>query len=277
MSQLSALLPVTGGVAVFAALKEAADRARAQGDPRSRGQVMADTLVERVTGRSAATPADLEVQVVISDRSLLGAGRDPAYVSGFGPAPPRWARQLIARTLAARGSTPPEGPPTSVASTDRGGGRTGDGERVRRAAVTLRRLWAAPRTGALVAMESRARRFPDGLALWLDVRDQVCRTPWCDAPVRHHDHALGHDAGGPTSGNNGQGLCEACNYAKQAPGWHAGATPGDRHTVTTTTPTGHVYSSTAPPLVGTGPDRSADDRLSRSPLELHFTEWALSA
>ena len=54
MTNLGALLPVTQGVAAYAALVSAADSARAAGDPRSRGQVMADTLVERVTGQARA-------------------------------------------------------------------------------------------------------------------------------------------------------------------------------------------------------------------------------
>ena len=56
--------------------------------------------------------------------------------------------------------------------------------------------------------------------------------------------------GGPTSGDNGQGLCEACNHAKQAPGWRARPSPGaGPHTIETTTPTGHTYRSQAPPVL----------------------------
>ena len=55
MSYLGALLPVREGVAVYAALTKEADALRAQGDERSRGQIMADTLVERVTGLSVAS------------------------------------------------------------------------------------------------------------------------------------------------------------------------------------------------------------------------------
>ena len=50
MTYVTALLPVAQGVGVYAALKRAADTTF---DDRSRGQVMADTLVERVTGRPA--------------------------------------------------------------------------------------------------------------------------------------------------------------------------------------------------------------------------------
>ena len=64
--------------------------------------------------------------------------------------------------------------------------------------------------------------------------------------MRHLDHAHGHADGGPTTAANAQGLCEDCNYAKQAPGWSARPRPGPRHTIETITPTGHRYTSTAP-------------------------------
>ena len=48
MTYFSALLPVKDGVAVHKALLDEADRLKAAGDPRSRGAIMADTLVRRV-------------------------------------------------------------------------------------------------------------------------------------------------------------------------------------------------------------------------------------
>ena len=57
MTYLTALLPVAQGVAAYAALRRAADTCC---DGRSRAQVMADTLVERVTGRAAAVPTPIE-------------------------------------------------------------------------------------------------------------------------------------------------------------------------------------------------------------------------
>src|SRR5699024_9322429 len=114
-----------------------------------------------------------------------------------------------------------------------------------------RRLFTAPETGQLVAMESRRRTVPPGLARFIDVRDQTCATPWCDAPIRHHDHIVPAAAGGPTAAHNLKGLCEACNYAKQAPGWRERAGPADGpRTVTTQTPTGHEYRASAPALPG---------------------------
>ena len=50
MTDVTVLLPVAKGVGAYAALKRAADTTY---DERSRGQVMADTFFERVTGRPA--------------------------------------------------------------------------------------------------------------------------------------------------------------------------------------------------------------------------------
>lgn len=220
MTYLTALLPVAQGVSVYAALKRAADVCA---DGRSRGQVMADALVERVTGRPAEQPADVAVNVVISDQALLGADSGASVIAGYGTVPSDTARQLIASVLADPRST-----------------------------ATLRRLYATPATGALVAMESRSRVFPAGLAAFIGIRDQRCRTPYCDAPIRHRDHANPHRLGGPTTAGNGLGLCEACNYVKESAGWavQTGVAENGRATADFTTPTGTRYRSTAPPAPG---------------------------
>src|SRR3954451_23773644 len=97
-------------------------------------------------------------------------------------------------------------------------------------------------------MDSKAIRFEGRLAEFLRLRDRSCRTKYCDAPVRHLDHVVDHAEGGPTSADNGQGLCEHCNHAKQALRWAARPRPGPRHTIETVTPTGHRYLSTAPSI-----------------------------
>ncbi|OBF81300.1 HNH endonuclease [Mycobacterium sp. 852002-51163_SCH5372311] len=219
MTYVSALLPVAQGVGVYAALRRAADTTF---DGRSRGQVMADTLIERITGVAAAVPAPIAVNLVLTDETLFGGARTPAEVSGYGPIPAAVARTLVASAV-----------------TDR------------RSRATLRRLYAHPRSGALVTMESRARRFPRGLAKFIELRDQRCRTPYCDAPIRHRDHARPWAKGGHTTAENGLGCCERCNYAKEAPGWQVTTnTENHTHTAEFATPTGAHYRSTAPPLPG---------------------------
>jgi hypothetical protein len=219
MSYVTALLPMAKGVSVYAALKRAADAS----DGRSRGQVMADTLVERITGRPAEVPIPVAVELVITDEALLGGATTAARVPGYGPIPAAIACRLAADAI-------------------------GDA----RSKATLRRLYRHPASGALVARESRARLFPKGLAHYIGTRDDTCRTPYCDAPIRHIDHAIPHARGGPTSLTNGLGECEACNYAKQAPGWrvHTWCDEQGRHTAEFTTPTGSHHRSQAPPLPG---------------------------
>ncbi len=257
MTRFSAMLPLEQGVAVHATLGRVADTARAAGDGRTRGQVMADALVAAVLGNRqdasqapgrAGSVADsvaaragtwgdtvaptapmapvvpVAVQVTLSDATLLNLpgeeGDEPGWVSppGVAPVPPPAddVRDLIAR------------------ASEEG-------------LANLRRLYADP-DGHLVAMESRSRTFPAGLAQFLAVRDRSCRRPYCDAPVRHRDHVHPWADGGQTAAVNGQGLCEACNQAKQATGWTTEVTGADPHEVETTTPTGHRHRSRAPGL-----------------------------
>ncbi len=220
MTYLTALLPMAQGVSAYAALSRMADQC---GDGRSRGQVMADTLVERVTGRSSAVATPVAVNLVLADETMVGGSAEPATVVGYGPIPAGVARRLICAATA---------DPESQA--------------------TLRRLYRHPRSGTLVAMESRSRIFPKGLARFIALRDGTRRTPYCDAPIRHIDHATPAARGGPTTASNGGGSCEACNYTKEADGWRVTTHTDENgsHTAAFSTPTGSRYSSTAPPVAG---------------------------
>ncbi|WP_045823826.1 HNH endonuclease [Williamsia herbipolensis] len=218
MVRLSALLPLVSGISVYAALKRHAD-ATVGADDRTHAQVMADALVERVTGTATVGALPIAVNVVVPDDVLLGDSTAAAHVSGYGPIPADTARGLIADSLDAD------------------------------AATTLRRLYKSPTSGALVAMDSTARLFPTGLKLFLDLRDESCRIPYCDAPIAEYDHADPYSRGGDTSASNGGGMCLHHNRAKQNPGWQmttADHTDSTRHTATVVTPTGHSHVSRAP-------------------------------
>ncbi len=221
MAVVSALLPAAQGVALFAALRRDADSKRAAGDARSRGQLMADTLVERVTGQSCADAVPVEVRLVMTDRALFGSDSTAARLDGYGPIPAATARSLI-RDL---------DPDTRA---------------------WLRRLVTDPVTGRLAGMDTRRRLFQGHHRRVIEVRDEICRTPWCGAPIRHGDHVVPVEDDGQTSEPNGQGLCEACNHTKQAPGWRSRPDPvgGAGESVQITTPTGHTYTSRPPPLPG---------------------------
>ncbi len=86
-------------------------------------------------------------------------------------------------------------------------------------------------------MDSRRRVFDGELRRFLVVRDEFCRTPWCDAPVRHVDHIVRAADGGATSaGLEGQPLTNPA-----------------RHQVDLITPTRHSYISTPPDLPAPDP------------------------
>ncbi|MGO4585645.1 HNH endonuclease, partial [Arthrobacter sp. 2RAF6] len=268
MAYLTALLPVAQGVAVHAALSRHADTLRASGETRSRGQIMADTLIERTTGTPAGI-SGVEVQLVMTDRTLFQGDSEPARLPGYGIVPAAWARTLLARNH----GTAEAGQPGQAQA-----GQVGQ-DQDQGLKLWLRRLYTAPGTGDLVAADSRARLFPPALRRFIQARDDTCRTPYCDAPIRHIDHIIPWHHGGTTSLANGTGLCEACNHTKELPGWTAQTRtattrPGTRHVVELRTPTGHTYRSTAPPLPGTHlngdpPDTGAHSRRHRRKLRHH--------
>jgi hypothetical protein len=188
-----------------------------------------------VSGQAAAEQVPVTANLALADTTLLGMDEEPGWVRGYGPVPAEVARHVIA-------TADETGP------------------------ATLRRLYADPATGRLTKSESSASAFPPSLADLIGLRDQDrCRNAWCDGPVLDRDHVKSRGEGGETSLDNGQCLCEACNIAKEAPGWSARPRPGPagQHTIETVTPTGHVYLSHAPQV-----------RVVRRPLtvELYLTD-----
>ncbi|NUP75346.1 MAG: DUF222 domain-containing protein, partial [Sinomonas sp.] len=268
MAQLTAILPMAQAAAIEGALRQAARAARASGDERTAGQVAADTLVERATGQESADAVPLRVGLVITDASLFGGGRESALLQGYGTISASQARRMVA--AAARGGGPHSQASGAEAAPGTGARGSGAGAAAL-AGAWLRRLFLDPSTGELAAMDSKARRFPRALADFIEIRDQRCRTPFCDAPIRHIDHVVPFAEGGDTSVENGQGLCENCNHVKESPGWErhvvgagdvggSGAdAEGTRGDIVTVAPTGHEYYS--PPVTLPGAASSRRRRL----------------
>ncbi|MBN9734352.1 MULTISPECIES: HNH endonuclease signature motif containing protein [unclassified Pseudonocardia] len=204
MTYLTAYLPVEQGVACLAALNKALTEVSVNPAPltRTRGQVMADTLVERLTGQAIATDVDVEVQVVVPIEALLDPDSPlPAEVPGHGPVPV----DLLA---------------------------TGEGRK------TLRRLITSD--GVVIGGDSRQRTFTGLLARLVRARaGNRCTEPYCDAPVRHIDHIHRDAEGGATELDNGRGVCEFHNHVREQAGWRVARGPDGG--VRTTTPTGHTY------------------------------------
>ncbi|WP_235036294.1 HNH endonuclease, partial [Arthrobacter sp. 18067] len=224
----------------------------------------------------------INLDLVMTDRTLFQGDAEPARVKGYGIVPSEWARTLVgAGEAASRGHRRTAGvepaprqkrPPVPDPSLRQGFGsppdrdappgrdvpRVGDAppEQDREFEIWVRRLYTAPTTGELLTMDSKARLFPPRLRRFIETRDDTCRTPYCDAPIRHIDHIVPWHSGGTTTLSNGAGLCEACNHTKENAGWSANTMPGERHTLEIRTPTGHSYQSQAPPLPGHRPTRT---------------------
>lgn len=219
MAYLTALLPVQQAVACLANLRRSAATTVGTGRAaaRTQDQVAADLLVERVTGQSTPEDVPAEVHLVMTDRALFAGDSMPAWLVGHGPVPAGAAREALRDTSAE---------------------------------VFLRRLYTDPEAGQLVGMDSRRREFGGQLRQMVILRDGTCRTPWCDAPVRHIDHATPFRAGGTTSFGNASGLCARCNYSKENPGWTHRGSAGH---LDVTTPTGHRYRTLTGPVLPSEP------------------------
>jgi hypothetical protein len=167
---------------------------------------------------------------VITDFSAFGITDNPAEIFGLGPLPAPLARQLIEEAAAKH-------------------------------AATLKKLYTDPVSGALVATESRSRIFPDQLGQLIAFRDQHCRHPYCDSPIKHLDHIHPHAQGGPTSFGNGQGLCARHNLIKDTnatttpePGTSTGTADGTGDIVTRLSASGAEFTSPARTFPHENPD-----------------------
>ena len=229
MAILSGYLPVEQAAACYAGLRRHAARLKGEGDERSRDQIMADTMVELLTGQTRAADLDIEVQLTMPFDSLLdpdspdpettpgstspSARSGTAQLVGYGPLPLDLARDLIESS---------------------------------RGRKWWRRLFTAP-NGQLIGGDPTRRRFDGWLARLISLRDQTCRDPFCDAPIRDYDHIMRYCDGGPTTYGNGRGTCARGNQVREMPGWQVHRVDDDgQHTVRVTTPTGHSYLSRAP-------------------------------
>ena len=188
MSNVTGLLPVAQGVAVYAALRKHAKTLRAEGDTRTISQIMADTFYTRITGQETAV-GGVEIQLVMNERTLLRGDHEPAYAPGYGTIPASLARRIV---------------------------READ-------KTWIRRLYTAPDSGELVAMDSKRRTFRGKLRDLTVLRDQTCRTPWCDAPIAHVDHVRSAEGAArrpqPTAKDSARPATTPRKHPAGAPTW----------------------------------------------------------
>ncbi|MFC0674996.1 hypothetical protein [Brachybacterium hainanense] len=153
----------------------------------------------------------VEIGIVVTDRFLEGRedDRELATLTGYG--------QLPVAVLRAHLEGRPYGHQIDDADLT-----PQEQDAAAEAAIAntfYRVLYRHPASGELMAMQSRSRAFPLNLRRLVFWRDQVCRTPWCNAVTRHVDHVQRHADGGPTSYRNAQGVCIRSNHGKEEGDW----------------------------------------------------------
>lgn len=197
MATLSARLSAIDAARIHKRYSLEAERRRAEGAREGHGAAMADAFTDTLLGRDqGADTGTLDIGLIITDRALFrpDAG-DTAHLEGYGAVPAEAVRAQL-RAATAEPAEPADDPFGT------------DGPAVR---AELRRLYVHPTSDELVAMDSTARAFPPALRRFLTWRDTTCRGPHCNAAIRQGDHIEPVSRGGPTSGDNGQGLCAHCN------------------------------------------------------------------
>lgn len=233
MAYFTVLTGLKDAISMYANLNcEARTLPREADDDRAHSQIMADRAFTRITGLADSSLVPVEIQLVMSDSTFIGGGAQSGRLGNeVIPAP-------IARHLATMGA---------------------DDEVL----AWVRRLYTDPVSGTLDDVDRGARQFTGKLRRFITLRDQICRTPFCEAPIRDIDHAVPWSKGGATDQHNGNGRCQRCNQTKESPGWQtvtSPAEPGRPHQTIITTPTGHSYVSNAPPVLERPQPRTLEQR-----------------
>jgi hypothetical protein len=234
---LEAFLPAEQAAACHTALRDQARAHKAAGDPRTLPHLMCDLLHERLTGTTPTTPGTgtdtaagdthatggapaaivtINLDLVMTDRTLLGLDHTPAHLIGIGPLPAD-----IARLLAGSHN------------------------------VRLRRLFTDPVDGTLLLADSRRRCYTGTLRDLIRLRDQHCQGIRCPSPITTLDHIHPHAHGGPTAPTNAQGLSQNCHTTRDHPHMTVNRNPHTR-VVTWHTPTGLTHKNLPPPPLGPG-------------------------
>lgn len=145
------------------------------------------------------------VLVTVPVMTLLGHEDTPATLDGYGPIDPETARELAA------------------------------------SAPSFTRLLTHPETGAVLSVGRDRYSVPRDLRTYLQVRDETCRFPGCNARASRCDvdHTIDWADGGPTQHDNLAHLCASHHRLKHHTHWKVDQTGGG--TLEWTSPTRHRY------------------------------------
>ncbi|MCW4466595.1 HNH endonuclease [Glutamicibacter sp. MNS18] len=230
-------LPLPEGLALKQYLESQARNLQQRGDKRTHDQLGCDLLMSALTGAGDGPfPLKLDLQLIMTERSLFLGANEPAVLPGYGVIPAQYARRLLAA-------------PYNVDSPEDESYDQGTAFRLK-ATAAFQRLFTAPGGQDLVAMDSRHRIFPKILKGFIADRDVYCRTPYCTNRASQADHVVQAALGGPTSIHNGAWRCRSCNLSKETPTWREKLEDLLPHTIRIEPVPGISYRSKAPPIQG---------------------------
>ncbi|UTT39110.1 DUF222 domain-containing protein [Glutamicibacter mishrai] len=262
MMRVNGSIPISAGMAMKNDMKATARSIKAKGDSRTRAQIEADYFSSFCTNSEAKIPLTLTLGLVMTDKTLFLGDRNPAHLEGYGVIAPQYARELVAgqeimnnMTLADMAATRS---PAFVETLE--------------ATVELIRLYTAPGDKELIAMDSKARIFPEKMKKFVKIRDRHCRTPFCDGTIEEIDHVTQAYLGGHTCVVNSDGRCKLCNQAKETPGWQEFVLKSGPHSMLINTGMGIKYRSTAPPATGFA-HKPYPQHMSEADWVSTFEEW----
>lgn len=259
---IRAELPLVAGMAMKTDIKATAQSLKAGGDQRTRAQIEADYLTSFCTNPEAKVPVTLNLGLIMTDKTLFLGDRQPARLEGYGVISPQYARELVAGEEILNNMVLGEfGRPRDPAFVE-----------TLEATVELIRLYTAPGDRELIAMDSKARIFPEKMKKFVRIRDQHCRTPYCDGLIEEIDHVTQAYLGGHTCVINSDGRCKFCNQAKETPGWQEYVISTGPHSVLVNTGMGPTYQSTAPPATGFA-HKPYEQQMSAADWVQSFEEW----
>ncbi|KZB87782.1 HNH endonuclease signature motif containing protein [Amycolatopsis regifaucium] len=205
--------PVEKVTAAYRRIDREARALRKSGETRTLDQLRADIALDLLLGGQGGANERTEVFLYMDLFTYLGMNNDPAELAGHGSIPAGLARQIAT------------GPDT-----------------------VLRRIITDPLSGQVLDLGRDRYRPSAGLGEFVRVRDRECRRPGCHRPAQacDLDHVVPWQFGGHTNAEELVDLCRRDHRLKDEPGWtYRLAADG---TLTITTPTGHGYDSTPPPL-----------------------------
>ncbi|MGY6651787.1 DUF222 domain-containing protein [Amycolatopsis sp. TRM77291] len=205
--------PVEKVAAAYTRIDREARALKTGGETRTLDQLRADIALDLLLGGQSGKAERPEVFLYMDLNTYLGLNDEPAELAGHGHIPAALARHIAS------------GPD-----------------------AVLRRIITDPFSGQVLDLGRDRYRPTAGLDEFVRVRDRECRRPGCHRPAQtcDLDHSVPWQHGGHTADTELIDLCRRDHRLKDEPGWiYRLAEDG---TLTITTPTGHNYDSTPPPL-----------------------------